>query len=100
MQIDKLTQQNVQKIAKAVLEELKDDFLSEIKSEISKQEIYKKRWLRNSELQRILGISSSNLQNLRANGTLPFQKLGGTIYYDMEDIKKVFDQNRIDFNAL
>lgn len=100
MQIDKLTQHNVQEIAKAVLKELKDDFLSEIKSEISKQEIYKKRWLRNSELQRILGISSSNLQNLRANGTLPFQKLGGTIYYDMEDIKKVFDQNRIDFNTM
>jgi hypothetical protein len=97
---NQMNQSDVERIAEAVTSQLKTVVINEIKAEITQQDIYKKRWLRNVELQRLLGISASGLQNLRANGTLPFQKLGGTIYYDIEDIKKVFEKNRIDFNAI
>lgn len=54
-----------------------------------------KKWLKSPEVRTLLGISPGTLQNLRINGTLPYTKIGGVLYYDYEDIRKVFEQNRI-----
>ena len=32
------------------------------------------------------------LQNLRINGTLRYSKVGGTIYYNYQDIEKLFNE--------
>jgi hypothetical protein len=45
---------------------------------------------------KMLQISPGTLQNLRINGTLPFSKMGGIIYYDIEDIQKVMIKNRVE----
>jgi hypothetical protein len=42
----------------------------------------------------MLGISPGTLQNLRVNGTLPYAKVGGVIYYAYEDILKVMEENK------
>ena len=57
-----------------------------------------KRYLKSSEVMDLLKISPGTLQNLRINGTLPYSKIGGVIFYDMEDIKKVMEENRVDRN--
>ncbi len=44
----------------------------------------------------ILQVSPGTLQNLRINGTLPYSKVGGIIYYDIEDIQKAMSQSRVD----
>lgn len=81
----------------ATLEDLQS-FKEEIIQEIQKMKTSsatansKKRWIRNTELQELLGISSSSIQNLRNNGTLPFTKLSGTIYYDVEQIDKLLSK--------
>jgi hypothetical protein len=55
-----------------------------------------KRWLRSRDVKEKLGISHGTLQNLRINGTLPYTKVGGVIFYDQGDITKMIESNRID----
>ncbi|RIH67112.1 DNA-binding protein [Mariniphaga sediminis] len=53
-----------------------------------------KKWLKSCEVRKLLGISPGTLQNLRVNGTLPFSKIGGVIFYDYEDIQKMMGENQ------
>jgi len=55
-----------------------------------------KKYLKSSELMKLLKISPGTLQNLRINGTLPYTKIGGIIFYDAEKIQKVMNDNAID----
>lgn len=57
-----------------------------------------KRYLRSAEVMELLNISAGTLQNMRINGSLPYSKIGGTIYYDWEDIQRVMKEYRIDNN--
>lgn len=54
-----------------------------------------KVWLRSSEVRDMLGISPGTLQNLRIQGHIPFTKLGGTLFYDSNDIDKILEENKI-----
>ena len=79
------------------LREFKLELLSDIEHIISKQSQGQlKTYLKSSELMDLLKISPGTLQNLRINGTLPFTKVGGIIYYDAAEIQKVMDKNRVD----
>ncbi|WP_100629818.1 helix-turn-helix domain-containing protein [Algoriphagus formosus] len=49
--------------------------------------------LRTSEVKKILKIKDSTLATLRSNGTLPFSKVAGTIYYKLEDINSLVEEN-------
>ena len=52
------------------------------------------KWLKSPEVRELLGISPGTLQNLRVNGTLPFTKVGGMVYYQSDDILKMLEENR------
>ncbi|MDO1501672.1 helix-turn-helix domain-containing protein [Winogradskyella maritima] len=54
-----------------------------------------KKYIKSSELMELLQISPGTLQNLRVNGTLPYTKVGGIIFYDWDEIQKVMDANRV-----
>ncbi|MNR54024.1 Helix-turn-helix domain protein [compost metagenome] len=54
-----------------------------------------KRWLKSSEVRKLLGVSSGTLQNYRINGTLSYTKIGGTLFYSNDDIEKLLSQNKI-----
>lgn len=74
---------------------LKSDLLNEFRKllkEASGQPV--KKWLKSHEVRKLLGISPGTLQNLRVNGTLPFTKIGGVIYYDQEDIKEMLQSRK------
>ena len=47
------------------------------------------QWLKSSEVRKLLKISPGTLQNLRINGTLNFNRIGGILYYKYEDLKKL-----------
>uniref|UniRef100_UPI004047A37D helix-turn-helix domain-containing protein n=1 Tax=Roseivirga sp. TaxID=1964215 RepID=UPI004047A37D len=53
-----------------------------------------KKWLKSYEVRKLLDISPGTLQNLRVNGTLPFTKIGGVIYYDYTDIQSMLQSNK------
>lgn len=79
------------------LHEFKLELLDDIKTLIDQQADFKpKKWLKSPEVRKLLSISAGTLQNLRINGTLPYTKVGGVIYYDYEEITKVMEDNRID----
>ena len=48
-----------------------------------------KRWLKSLEVRKLLNISLGTLQTLRNNGRLPFTKIGGLIYYDVQEIDRI-----------
>ena len=81
------------------LDEFKDDLLSNIKNLIGdKSKTTTKKWLKSPEVRKLLGLSTGTLQNLRINGTLPYTKMGGVIYYDLEEITKVLEKNTVNRN--
>ena len=78
------------------LNEFKADLLNNIKLLITNQsEPQTKKWLKSPEVRKLLGISTGTLQNFRINGTLPYTKVGGVIYYDYVEIMKILDQNTV-----
>jgi hypothetical protein len=52
------------------------------------------KWLKSSEVRKLLRISPGTLQNLRTNGALPYSKIGGVIYYDYNDIRTMLQSRK------
>lgn len=78
------------------LREFKIDLLDNIKQLLSNNSGQpQKKWLKSPEVRKLLAISPGTLQNLRINRTLPFTKVGGVIYYDLEDINKIMTNNKV-----
>ena len=82
------------------LEQFKSSLLADIKEVLSANQIApseKKEettWLKSHQVQRMLGISPGTSQNLRINGTLPYSKIGGVIFYDRREILQVMEMNK------
>lgn len=62
-----------------------------IRSESSKMP---KKFLKSSEVIDLLGISANTLNTLRINRIIPYTKVGGTIFFDWEDIEVVMKKNK------
>ena len=78
------------------LREFKMELLDDIKKLLSNQSKGKlKKSLKSAEVMELLQVSPGTLQNLRVNGTLPYTKVGGIIYYDAEEIQNVMTANRV-----
>lgn len=78
------------------LEQLKEELLEGFQQLIQKDPIpYEHRWLKNADVRKMFKLSASTLQTLRINGTLPFTKLGGVIYYDREVIDQLMRENQV-----
>ncbi|WP_416441493.1 helix-turn-helix domain-containing protein [Leeuwenhoekiella sp. A16] len=78
------------------LREFKMELLDEIKALLANQSpVPSKKYLKSSEVMELLQVSPGTLQNLRINGTLPYTKVGGIIYYDSQEIQNVMRQNRV-----
>jgi len=89
-----------QMITKDDLKLFRQDLLAEIRKMLSQAHLMPKRkWLKSHEVRRLLTISPGTLQNLRVNGTLPFIKIGGVMYYDYEDIERMLEQNKVAFKT-
>lgn len=78
------------------LVEFKEDMVQEFKRVIKECTTGQpgKKWLKSAEVKKLLGISHGFLQSLRDSGVLPFTKIGGSIYYDYEDITFMMSTNK------
>lgn len=77
------------------LEGFRESLLEDIKILLLKNDrITLDRWVKSNSVMGKLGISPGTLQNFRINGTIPFSKLGGIIYYDEEEIHKILMDNK------
>lgn len=73
------------------LKAFKCELLEEIKAIMQPGQGQSKQWLKSNDVRRMLNISPGTLQNLRINGTLRFSKIGGMMYYKLEDINKILE---------
>lgn len=81
-------------ITPADLENFKIDLLREIKALLDDRPRQQKRWLKSYQVREILGISAGTLQNMRLNGTLPFSKIGGLIFFDSDIVNEVMSKGK------
>lgn len=84
----------IEVLTKEDLNQFKTELLSAISQLINANPQNKQKWLKSKEVLELLTISPGTLQNLRINETLTFTKIGGTIYYDQDDINKILEQNK------
>ena len=78
------------------LKEFKLELLQEIKELLNqKGEAGTKKWFKSTDVMKLLKISPGTLQNLRINGTIPYTKIGGLIYYEASEIERVMEENRV-----
>ena len=78
------------------LREFKMELLDDIKKLLDQQKSGRiKKYLKSAEVMDLLKVSPGTLQNLRINGTLPYTKIGGLIYYELDEIQKVMEENRV-----
>ena len=73
------------------LEDFKTELLAEIKRLLllKEEKSLEKKLLKTKDVCRILRLSAGTLQNLRKNEILYSIKVGGTLYYNYEDIEKI-----------
>ncbi|MDD4426953.1 MAG: helix-turn-helix domain-containing protein [Paludibacter sp.] len=75
------------------LREFKIELLDEISKLLEESKDLKpKKWLKSTEVRKLLNISPGTLQTFRINGTLPYTKVGGTHYYNLNDIEKLMSK--------
>lgn len=83
----------IELITKEDLQLFKSELISEIKNLLRPDGVESKKWLKSNQVCKLLGISPGTLQSLRVNGTLPFTKVGGILFFKAEDIEKLMEEN-------
>lgn len=78
-------------ITKGDLEVFEKKLLEKIEFILQPGKAQSKQWLKSKDVRKLLNISPGTLQNLRINGTLSYTKIGGMMYYKLEDIYKVLE---------
>ena len=84
-----------QLVTLADLRSVRDELLAAIaRTRVSSTDTPKK-WLKSSEVRKLLNISPGKLLALRANRQLAFVRLGGVIYYDRDDIEAMIQKAKV-----
>ncbi|QJB29932.1 helix-turn-helix domain-containing protein [Chitinophaga oryzae] len=73
------------------LNQFKVDLINEIKEILKVATSSPTQWLKTHQVREMLGISPGTLQNMRINGTLPYTKIKGIIFYDYNDIVQLME---------
>jgi predicted DNA-binding transcriptional regulator AlpA len=106
MEINVITEKDLEIFKQVFLEELKSKIVEDLKQHLSQvhtkflQDQRRRKFLKSNQVEKMLGISPGTVQNLRTNGTLPFSKVGGTIIFDEDEIIKIIEENKIYFDNL
>lgn len=91
-----------QLVTKADLRQFKEELLEALSKNQGTGPV--KKWLKSSEVKKMLHISTGTLQNLRASGSIPFTKMGGLLFYDAEAINRILSgkisESRIVLNGI
>ena len=77
-----------------VTKEMFEDFKNELKGQLielknSVENKQTKKIMKNRELKEYLGVSYSTLDKMRANNVIPYKKIMGNYYYNIEEINNI-----------
>ena len=81
-------------VTKEMFEDFKNELngqLIELKNAVQNKQT--KKIMKNKELKEYLGVSYSTLDKMRANNIIPYKKIMGNYYYNIEEINKSFKHN-------
>ena len=81
-------------VTKEMFENFKNELngqLNELKNSVENKQT--KKIMKNKELKEYLGVSYSTLDKMRANNIIPYKKIMGNYYYNVEEINKSFKHN-------
>lgn len=81
----------IELITKDDLKAFRTELLNDIKGLLKPGWGEQKKWLKSYEVRKLMKISPGTLQTLRVNGTMPFKKVGGILYYKLEDINRLLE---------
>jgi len=65
----------------------KEDLLTTLKTTAVTAQL--PRWVKSWHVMRMLGISKHKLRQMRNRGEIPYTRIGGLMFYDLEEIKKI-----------
>lgn len=81
-------------ITREELDKFKTELIHELTAIFNSAKKSQKEWLKSPEVRDMLDISPGTLQHLRVTGTLPYTKIGGTIYYKYIDVLNMLEENK------
>lgn len=55
-----------------------------------------KRWVKSNAARKMIGVSPGKLQVIRDSGLLTFTRIGGNIYYDLEELNQLFENHKVE----
>jgi len=85
---------SIEVVTKDDLQSFRMQLLNDIRQLLSPQDAKLiKPWLKNTEVKKLLGVSSNTVQRLRIAGKLRSTKVGGVHYYRYEDIEKLLNSD-------
>lgn len=53
------------------------------------------KWLKTSDVKELLRVSPGKLQTMRKSGELAYTRIGGSLFYDPEDIYRMLEKNKV-----
>ena len=69
--------------------------LEDVSNKFNQQKIDNElRLLDNADVKQLFNISDKTLSNWRNNGILEFSKIGGSIYFDVNDVKALIKRSK------
>ena len=82
--------------SKTIMEKL--DLIADYIMQTKKNNTLEDDWLDNYAVCELLKISNRTLQRLRANNTIEHVKMGGKVYFQVKEIKRILQENIIHRN--
>ncbi|TCN54506.1 DNA-binding protein [Flavobacterium circumlabens] len=59
-----------------------------------RKETLEPEWIKSKSVRKLLDISAGSVQNLRTSQKVRFKKVLGSYYYNKEDLRKLFDDDK------
>jgi excisionase family DNA binding protein len=94
MAVNILTTDDLKQFKEDLFRELRQVFHKQTKHDNEKQ----REWLRTKEVCKMIGVSLSKLQYMRDNGEIKFTRIGGTIFYNTDEINKLLSSGYVNKN--
>jgi hypothetical protein len=76
------------------LQKFRLQLLEDLRELLQQPDHSQKQWLKSSEVRKMLSISHGTLQNLRIKNVIPYQKIGGLMFYKYDDIIKMLEGDK------
>lgn len=92
---DRLKDNEIRNFMIRLMSDLKSEIVNELKQVLNRGQMPNiKKWIKSADVKKLLNVSHGKLQTMRNSKTIAFTRIGGTIYYDIEDIQRMMEKDK------